>query len=138
MKRGMQSILLLSAEHYAIILDSHCYTCNYFSSAEQHSNKSAGVKTERYIFFYFNVLQIPKLTRLKPEIRDFINLSEHKTCNYAYESCSESNAFYFTMLAHNVRGKWWWCGNRGWNSCQYSIPFPCSIKKVLLCSLPLL
>lgn len=58
-------------------------------------------------FFYFNVLQIPKLTRSKPEIRDFINLSEHKTCNYAYESCSESNVFYFTMLAHNVRGKWW-------------------------------
>ena len=31
-----------------------------------------------------------------------------------YEGCSESNASYFMMLAHSVRGGYWWCGSRGW------------------------
>jgi len=25
-----------------------------------------------------------------------------------YEGCSESNASYFIMLAHDIRGRWWW------------------------------
>jgi len=29
-----------------------------------------------------------------------------------YEGCSKSNAFYLIMLAHSVRGRYWWCGSR--------------------------
>ena len=32
---------------------------------------------------------------------------------YYYYGCSKSNASYFIMLAHDVRGKWWY-GSRGW------------------------
>ena len=31
-----------------------------------------------------------------------------------YKDCSESNAFCFTVLAHDVRGRWWWYGSRSW------------------------
>lgn len=31
-----------------------------------------------------------------------------------YERCSESNAVYFIMLVHNIRGEWWWYDSRGW------------------------
>ena len=31
-----------------------------------------------------------------------------------YKSCSESNASRIIMLAHNVRGRYWWYGSRGW------------------------
>ena len=31
-----------------------------------------------------------------------------------HKGCSGSNAFYFIMLAHNIRGRRWWCGSRGW------------------------
>lgn len=31
-----------------------------------------------------------------------------------YYGCSESNASYFILLAHNVRGGRWWYGCRGW------------------------
>ena len=31
-----------------------------------------------------------------------------------YEGCSENNASYFNMLAHNIRGSCWWDGSRGW------------------------
>ena len=31
-----------------------------------------------------------------------------------YEGCSKSNASYFIMLAHNIRGGCWWYGSRGW------------------------
>ena len=31
-----------------------------------------------------------------------------------YEGCSESNASYIIMLAHDIRGGCWWYGNRGW------------------------
>jgi len=30
------------------------------------------------------------------------------------ESCSESNASYFIMLAHNIRGRYWCYGSVGW------------------------
>lgn len=30
------------------------------------------------------------------------------------EGCSESNASYFMMLAHDIRCRCWWGGNRGW------------------------
>ena len=43
-----------------------------------------------------------------------------------YKGCSESNASYFMMLAHNVRGGCWWYGSRGWNfppiSCYMLLP----------------
>ena len=32
-----------------------------------------------------------------------------------YKDCSKSNAFYFIMLAHNIRGRRWWYGSRGWS-----------------------
>jgi len=28
--------------------------------------------------------------------------------------CSKSNASYFIMLAHNIRGRCWWYGSRSW------------------------
>ena len=36
--------------------------------------------------------------------------------NKKHECCSGSNASYFVMLAHDVRGRWWWYGSRGWTS----------------------
>jgi len=30
------------------------------------------------------------------------------------KGCSKRNAFYVTMLAHNIRGRCWWYGSRGW------------------------
>ena len=30
-----------------------------------------------------------------------------------YQICSKSNAFYFIVLAHDVRGRCWWYGSRG-------------------------
>ena len=39
--------------------------------------------------------------------------AEHSCCVYLiYEGCSESNASYFMMLAHNIT--WCWYGGRGW------------------------
>jgi len=29
--------------------------------------------------------------------------------------CFKSNFSYFIILVHNVRGRCWWCGSRGWN-----------------------
>ena len=34
--------------------------------------------------------------------------------SHTNNGCSESNASYFILLAHNVRGRCWWGGNRGW------------------------
>ena len=31
-----------------------------------------------------------------------------------YDACSESNASYFIMLAHDFGSRWWWYGSRGW------------------------
>jgi len=31
-----------------------------------------------------------------------------------YEISSKSNASYFIMLGHNISGRYWWCGSRGW------------------------
>jgi len=31
-----------------------------------------------------------------------------------YESCSESNASYFIILARDIKGGCWWYGSRGW------------------------
>jgi len=36
----------------------------------------------------------------------YIHMRVHKIC-------SESNAFYFIMVADSVRGGCWWCGRRG-------------------------
>jgi len=33
---------------------------------------------------------------------------------WMYKGCSESNALCFIMLTHNVRGRCWWNGRRGW------------------------
>jgi len=30
------------------------------------------------------------------------------------DGCSENNTSCFIMLAHNIKGKWWWYGNRAW------------------------
>jgi len=38
----------------------------------------------------------------------------HLQC-FKYESCCESSMSHFIMLAHNIRGKWWWYSSRGWN-----------------------
>ena len=46
------------------------------------------------------------------------------------EGCSESNASYFMMLVHDIRGRCWWYGNRGWTFCQYSITFCSALQKV--------
>ena len=32
---------------------------------------------------------------------------------FIYKGCSKSNAFYFMMSAHDIRGRWWWYGSRG-------------------------
>ena len=32
-----------------------------------------------------------------------------------YEGCFESNASYFIMLAHDIRGGCWWHGSKRWN-----------------------
>jgi len=32
----------------------------------------------------------------------------------SYEGCSKSNASYFITMAHNIRGRCWWYGTRGW------------------------
>jgi len=29
------------------------------------------------------------------------------------EGCAKSNASYFMVLAHNIRGGWWWCSSSG-------------------------
>ena len=34
--------------------------------------------------------------------------------NFKYKGCSESNALYFIILTHDIRGRCWWYGNRGW------------------------
>jgi len=43
-----------------------------------------------------------------------------------YKGCSESNAFYFIMLAHEVRGGCWWEGSRDWTFlpifCYFLLP----------------
>jgi len=44
-----------------------------------------------------------------------------------HESCSESSASYFIMLAHDVRGGCWWYGSRGWTfpPVLYYMLLPC-------------
>jgi len=34
--------------------------------------------------------------------------------NYMYEGCAETTASCFIILAHDVRGRYWWYGSRGW------------------------
>ena len=31
-----------------------------------------------------------------------------------YEGCSKRKVSYFIILAHNIRGRWWWYGSKGW------------------------
>ena len=38
----------------------------------------------------------------------------HLSQALTYESFSKSNASYVIMLIHNVRGRCWWYGSRGW------------------------
>lgn len=40
-----------------------------------------------------------------------------------YKGCPESNASWFRMLAHNTRGRCWWCGSRGWISPSVPLHF---------------
>lgn len=42
-----------------------------------------------------------------------------------YGGCSEGNTFYVTVLAHDIRGGYWWYGNRGWT-------FPPLLRSMLL------
>lgn len=44
-----------------------------------------------------------------------------------YKGCSKSNASYFIMWAHNIRGKWWW-----WDSSR-SWTFSPILHYILLC-----
>ena len=44
--------------------------------------------------------------------RDLMSL--WRESRFMYESCSKSNASYVMMLAHHVRGRWWWYGSTGW------------------------
>ena len=41
------------------------------------------------------------------------------------KGCFKSNASYFIMLAHDVRGECWWYGYRGWTFHQYSVTLCC-------------
>ena len=47
-----------------------------------------------------------------------------------YEGSSKNNASYFIMLAHDIRGRCWCYGSRGWNFCQYSVTFCCCAAEV--------
>jgi len=44
---------------------------------------------------------------------------------HIYEGHSEINASYFIMLAHDIRGRCWWYGSRGWT-------FPPIFRQILL------
>ena len=43
----------------------------------------------------------------------FLSLHYSLFPNVFYEGCSKSNASYFIVLAHNIRGRCWWYGSRG-------------------------
>jgi len=60
-------------------------------------------------------------------ISDCYRLSSYTELWYLYKVCSESNASYFMMLAHDVRGGCWWCGSRGWTflSMSHYVLLPC-------------
>ena len=49
----------------------------------------------------------------------------HYLTLFMYKSCSESNASYFITLPHNIGGRCWWYGNRGWT-------FPSTFHYILL------
>ena len=53
--------------------------------------------------------------------RGFCNLYLYEI----YDGCSESNAFYFIMLAHNIRGQCWWYSNRDWTFPPIFHPITC-------------
>jgi len=45
--------------------------------------------------------------------------------NIFYEACSENNASYFITSIHDIEGRYWWCGSRGWTFLQircYMLP----------------
>jgi len=52
-------------------------------------------------------------------------LSRNTLIEIKYKGCSESNAFYFIMLAHDIRGGCWWYGSTGWT-------FPPTFHYILL------
>ena len=43
-----------------------------------------------------------------------VPLGKHHNIYPLYEGCSKSNTSYFMMLTCDIRGGWWWFGNRGW------------------------
>ena len=49
-------------------------------------------------------------------------------CKWLYEGCSDSNVSYVIKLAHDVRGRCWWYGNRGWTfpPVSHYILLPCN------------
>ena len=40
---------------------------------------------------------------------------------FKYKGCFKSNASYFIMLAHTIRGTYWWYDSRGWTFPECSI-----------------
>jgi len=51
------------------------------------------------------------------EANIFKNPSQFRSAQRClFERCSESNASYFVMLVHNIRGRCWWSSSRGWTS----------------------
>ena len=46
---------------------------------------------------------------------------------FKYKGCFKSNASYFIMLAHSIRGRCWWYGSRGWTFLPifYYVLLPC-------------
>ena len=49
---------------------------------------------------------------LYSHLKDLVDLNQLQ--NFSYKDSSESNASYLVVLAHNIRGRWWWYVSRGW------------------------
>ena len=89
---------------------------------------SFGSKQKLSIFFVclFGFLRIWKVKSQHKNKYSGPSMYSHNWCwKNIYKSCSKSNASYFIMLSHDIRGELWWYGSRRWT-------FPSKFHYILL------
>lgn len=69
---------------------------------------------EKLHFPLINSIFACLLRKIHTEKKIWIAYYSFIVCIWKYEGYLESNACYFTMLSHDIRGRCWYYGSRGW------------------------